>query len=324
MTELVVADIGGTHARFAIAEVADGRVVTVAPPVILKSNEHASLEDAWAAFRGRAGRDLPPQAAIAVASPIGGEVIKLTNNPWVMRPARFGRDLGLDRFTLINDFGAVAHAVHALGPEQFRHLCGSSQDLPRDGVITILGPGTGLGVALLARTGGRSTVIETEAGHMDFAPVDAVDDAVLDFLRLRHGRVSVERVVSGPGLGNIHAALAYREGRSAPPDDVSLWAAALKGADPAAAQSLERLLMSLGSVAGDLALAHGAGAVVIAGGLGPRLAAHLPGSGFHRRFIAKGRFEARMAALPVLLITHPEPGLFGAAAAFAAETPGGP
>ncbi len=136
----------------------------------------------------------------------------------------------------------------------------------------------------------------------------------------RHRRVSVERVVAGPGLVEIHEILAAIEGRPAPRlDAVALWTAALAGRDSLAVAALDRFCLSLGSVAGDLALAHGAGGVVIAGGLGLRLAEHLPRSGFAQRFAAKGRFESMMAALPVKLVTRPEPGLFGAAAAFAAE-----
>jgi glucokinase len=251
---------------------------------------------------------------------VGGEVLKLTNNPWVMRPASFRDLLELDGYTLINDFGAVAHAVDRLSAQDFRHLCGPSRPLPSNGTITIIGPGTGLGVAQLARNGGRSIVIETEAGHMDFAPVDDLDDAILQFLRARHGRVSIERLVSGPGLANICQALAFMDGEGqAPLDDKALWASALEATDDRAALGLERLCLTLGSAAGDIALAHGAAAVVIAGGLGLRLAEHLPRSGFHRRFVAKGRFQTLMSTLPVWLIVHPEPGLFGAAAAFAAE-----
>jgi glucokinase len=139
-------------------------------------------------------------------------------------------------------------------------------------------------------------------------------------LRQRHRRVSVERIVSGPGLVNIHEALAAIEGRSVQAmDDKALWAAALSGEDDLAAASLNRFCMALGSVAGDIALAQGAKAVIIAGGIGQRLADVLPRSEFASRFTAKGRFEPMMAAIPVKVITHPQPGLFGAAAAFAEE-----
>ena len=187
-------------------------------------------------------------------------------------------------------------------------------------MIGIVGPGTGLGVAHILRREGRNHVIESEGGHVDFAPLDTLEDAILARLRKRHRRVSLERIVSGPGLAVIHEALATIEGRAIQRiDDKSLWTLALDGSDSLAAAALDRFCMSLGSVAGDIALAQGATAVVIAGGVGLRLADHLPRSGFAQRFAAKGRFEAMMAAIPVKLITYSQPGLYGAAAAFAAE-----
>jgi glucokinase len=171
---------------------------------------------------------------------------------------------------------------------------------------------------LLRRSDGSYDVIETEGGHVDFAPIDALEDRILANLRKNFRRVSVERLISGRGLMNIYEALGAIEGHPlAIRDDQSLWAAALAGTDSLATAALDRFCLCLGAVAGDLALAQGAGAVVVGGGIGLRLADHLPASGFATRFIAKGRFERRMADLPVKLITHPQPGLFGAAAAFA-------
>ncbi|HEY0044814.1 MAG TPA: glucokinase [Allosphingosinicella sp.] len=320
MTEIVAVDIGGTHARFAIAEVEAGRVVHMDDEITLKTAEHASLQTAWEDFGGQIGRPLPPAAAIAVAGPIQGEVLKLTNNPWVIRPAFIPRKLGAERYTLVNDFGAVAHAVGQLSDDRFTHLCGPEQPLPQEGVITIVGPGTGLGVAQLLKRDGRYHVIETEGGHIDFAPLDALEDKILQHLRKHYRRVSVERIVSGQGLPNIYEALATIENRPVHfRDEKELWKAAMSGEDSLASAAFDRVCLSLGAVAGDIALAQGAQAVVIAGGLGQRLAGHLPKSGFRDRFIAKGRFERRMDDMPVKLITHPQPGLFGAAAAFAAE-----
>ena len=318
MSEVVAVDIGGTHARFALAEVDGGRVLTLGTECVLKTAEHASLQTAWEEFARRAGRPLSRAAGIAFAGPVGGEVLKLTNNPWIVRPALIPERLGVDRFSLVNDFGAVAHAVAQLGDDQFRHVCGPDQPLPEDGVISIVGPGTGLGVAQLLRRGGRYHVIETEGGHVDFAPLDTLEDRILACLRQSYRRVSVERIAAGMGLTNIHRALATIEGRPVEArDEKELWTAALEGRDSLATAALDRYLLSLGAIAGDIALAQGARAVVIAGGLGLRLAGHLPRSGFRDRFIAKGRFERRMDELPVKLITHPQPGLYGAAAAFA-------
>ncbi len=318
--ELVTADIGGSHARFAVANVEGGRVTGLSEAVTLRTVEHASLPIAWATFGQQLGRPLPRAAAIAVACPIAGEMLKLTNNPWIIRPAMISTRLGVDRITLINDFGAIGHAVGRVGPEHMRHLCGPDVPLPKQGVISIVGPGSGLGVAHVLRRDCHAHVIECEGGHIDFAPVDEIEDLILARLRKRYRRVSAERVVSGPGLANIYEGLAAIEGRAVQiSDDKAIWTAALSGEDSLALAALDRFCLVLGSVAGNIALAHGANAVVIAGGLGLRIADLLPCSGFCSRFIAKGRFERMLSAIPVKIITHPQPGLFGAAAAFAEE-----
>ncbi len=317
-TELVAVDVGGTHARFALAEVTGRRVTALHAEVTLHTADHASFETAWAEFARRVGRPLPPAAAIAFAGPVLGAFLKLTNNPWVIRPAILPEQIKVEQLVLLNDFGAVAHAVAQLGPEHFQTLHGPSRRLPDEGVISIVGPGTGLGVAQLLRRDGRAHVIETEGGHIDFAPLDPLEDRILQHLRTRFRRVSAERLAAGTGLANIYEALCAVERRPVVfSDDKALWAAALDGSDALAAATLDRFCLILGAVAGDIALAQGAAAVVIAGGLGLRLADHLPRSGFSDRFVAKGRFEPRMRALPVKLVTHPQPGLFGAAAAFA-------
>jgi glucokinase len=318
--EIVAADIGGSHARFALAEVSGGRVMRLDEAITLRTAEHASLHTAWETFGQQLGRALPRAAAIAVACPIAGELLKLTNNPWIVRPAMISERLGLDRLTLINDFGAVGHSVVRVGQEHFRHLCGPDIPVPEHGVISIVGPGSGLGVAQVLRCNEHTHVIECEGGHMDYAPVDSIEDTILARSRRRYRRVSAERVVSGPGLVNIYEALAAIEGRAVQiEDDKALWSAALSGSDSLAVAALDRFCLILGSVAGNIALAHGAKGVVIAGGLGLRIADILPRSGFGARFTAKGRFERSLSAIPVKIITHPQPGLFGAAAAFADE-----
>ena len=319
--EIVAADIGGTHTRFAIAEVAGGRVVGMHAEMTMLASEHASLQLAWQAYGVAQRRALPRDAAIAVACPVGGNVLKLTNNPWIIRPALIPEKLEVDRYTLCNDFVAVGHAVATLGGAWLQHLFGPDRPLAAEGVISIVGPGTGLGVALLIGSRDGYRVVATEGGHSDFAPLDSMEDALLRRLRARHNRVSVERVVAGPGLAAIHATLAEIKGVSiADLSDQALWTSALAGDDPLAAAALDRFCLSLGAVAGDIVLTQGSfDGVVIAGGLGARLAAHLPQSGFGQRFVAKGRFEPSMASVPVKLLTFPQPGLYGAAAAFAQE-----
>ncbi len=320
MTRLVAVDIGGTHARFAIASIADG-AITLGEPATLKTADHASFQTAWETFAAQQGGSLPPAAAIAIAGPVEGDLIKFTNNPWIIRPALIPERLGVERYTLVNDFGAVGHAVARADAEHFLHLTGPDVPLPPAGTLSIVGPGTGLGVAHVWRDGARGYRVQaTEGGHIDFAPLDGIEDAILARLRRRYRRVSVERVVSGPGIVDIYEALAALEGRAiTPADDKTLWQRGTSGEDSLAAAAVDRFCLSLGAVAGDIALAQGAKGVVIAGGLGLRIRDTLLRSGFAERFRAKGRFEALMAALPVKLITHPQPGLFGAAAAFAME-----
>lgn len=318
-TDLVTVDIGGTHARFAIATIGEDGAITLGEPETLHTEDHASFQTAWEDFRKRMGGTLPPRIAMAIAGPVGDDVIRFTNNPWIIRPALVRQKLGVDDYCIVNDFEAVAHAVARAPEDQFLHLAGPDQPLADDGTISVMGPGTGLGVAHLWRSAGEYRVQATEGGHIDFAPLDTIEDAILARLRKRHRRVSVERVVSGPAIVDIYETLAAMENRKTrEEDDIAIWTRALEDGEGLAAAALDRFCLSLGSVAGDIALAQGGfGGVVIAGGLGYRLRDHLPKSGFAQRFRAKGRFGELMATIPVKLITHPQPGLFGAAAAFA-------
>lgn len=321
MTAIVAVDIGGTHVRFALAEVQDGRVLVLSEAVTLKTSEHASFQTAWQEFERLSGAALPRAAAIAIAGPVDADVIKLTNNPWIIRRSLVCEKLDVDSFVIVNDFGAVGHAVAQAGPEHFQHLTGPDEPFEAEGTLSIIGPGTGLGVAHIWRKGSSYHVQATEGGHIDFAPLDAIEDAVLARLRKRYRRVSVERVVSGPGLIDLYETLAAIEGRAVQQyDDTSLWQMGMSGEDSLAAAAVDRFCLALGSVAGDITLAQGGFAgVVIAGGLGLRIKDSLVRSGFAERFRAKGRFEGLMSAIPVKLITHPQPGLFGAAAAYAQQ-----
>jgi glucokinase len=327
MREVVAVDIGGTHARFAIASIGGDGAITLDEPETLHTADHASFQTAWEAYRTRKGGTLPPAVSIAIAGPVGSPgnpnpVIRFTNNPWIIRPALIPEKLGAAQYTIVNDFAAVAHAVARADDGQFLHLAGPDTPLGREGTISVIGPGTGLGVAHLYRSeGGTYRVQATEGGHIDFAPLDSIEDAILARLRQRHLRVSVERVVAGPGIVDIYQALAALEGRTEPEREaIEIWNLGTSGDDSLAAAAVDRFCLSLGSVAGDLALAQGGFAgVVIAGGLGYRIRETLLASGFAARFKAKGRFESLMASIPVKLIVHPQPGLFGAAAAFASE-----
>ncbi|UAB79840.1 glucokinase [Erythrobacter sp. SCSIO 43205] len=318
-TQIVTVDIGGTHARFAIASIASEGTITLGEPVTLHTSNHASFQTAWEDFRSQQGGALPDNLAIAAAGRINADIIRFTNNPWIIRPPLIEEKLGVSTHLVINDFEAVAHAAAIASEDQFLHLAGPDTPLPSNGTISVLGPGTGLGVAHFKRLSPAKYYVQaTEGGHGDFAPLDSIEDTILARLRQRHTRVSNERVVAGPAIVDIYQALAAMEGRAiVERSDVEIWTAGTNGEDSLAAAAVDRFCLALGSVAGDIALVQGASGVVIAGGLGYRIRETLLSSGFADRFCAKGRFASLMATLPVKLITHPQPGLLGAAAAFA-------
>jgi glucokinase len=276
--------------------------------------EHPGIASAWAAFAHDCGGVLPRAAALGIAAPIEGEVLRFVNSAWEIGRHSLAAELRLDRLLLLNDFGAVAHAVAALPHSALAPLCGPATGLPAQGVTTVMGPGTGLGVSVLIRRGGQVTVVETESAHIAFAPQSEEEAALERAVRARYGRCSVERIVSGPGLLEIlrHAGAGEREALGAG----EVWRAALDGSDPLAAGALDILTGCFGAAAGDIALAHGAMSVVITGGLANRMQALLRSPRFHRRFLDKGRYRPRMERVPVLLCTDPEPGLLGAAVAF--------
>jgi glucokinase len=258
---------------------------------------------------------LPSAAALAFAYPVENDLPQLTNMPWRIDARTLPKDLGVVQHVILNDFSAIGHATATLDSSHFLHIAGPDIALPESGVISIVGPGTGLGVGQVIRRDGQYQVIASEGGNMDFSPHDDLDDRLMAALRKRYGHVSAERLISGPGLRDIYAVIADAEVPYA--DDPDLWQAALQGSDPVAAAALERFCLCLGAFAGNIALAHGASALVLAGGLGLRIRAHLTASDFAERLAAKGEYRSILEQLPVKLITHPEPGLYGAAAAFA-------
>ena len=319
--EIVVGDIGGTNARFAIATLDDDGALTLGAMTALKTADHPDFESAWRAYEDHLGRALPQAASLAVAAPVRGPVLSFRNNPWRIVREGLSDRLGLERLLVINDFGAAGHAVAALGPDAFRHVAGPDQPLPATGPISVVGPGTGLGVAVTLRAAGKPPlVLETEGSHVAFAPLDAFEQGLHARLLTRHGRVSNERVVCGHGLVAIHEAIVADEGgRPEPVGDADLWAAALDRIDPRASAALDRLCLCYGSVVGDLVLAHGSVGVALVGDLTARMIERLRVSGFASRFVSKGRYVEYMSAIPVRLVTHANPGLYGAAAAFAVE-----
>lgn len=310
----LIADIGGTNARFALCD--PSRPPELLRPVSLRNADHASLQHAAETYLDSVGVR-PRRASIALACPVVGDDIRLTNRAWSFNRHELRASLGLDELRLINDFGAIARAVPLLGPGEREVLHGPDQALAQ-GPVSVLGPGTGLGVALLVGDAmGCWRVVETEGGHVGFAPEDEEERALADRATALHGRVSWERLLSGSGLALIDAVLGERAGAPASPprEAPEVVAAALGGGDLVARQALARFCAILGSVAGDVALVHGARAVVVAGGIVPRFLPFLRSSAFRERFLDKGRFAAWLEPVAIQVVTHPNPGLLGAAAA---------
>lgn len=311
--QVVIGDVGGTHARFALADVDGGKVMSLGEPVVLRAAEFEGLGQACAQFARMLGIALPRHGSFGLAGPVLGGPVRFVNSHWVVDPGTLAAETGLDEFLLLNDFGAMAHAAHALGPEDMIHVCGPETGLPERGSISVIGPGTGLGVAVLQRLDSGVVVLETEGSHIHFAPLDEAEARVSAAVSARCGRTSIERIVSGPGLGEIVRTFHPSEARN----DADLWADALAGNEPALNEAVSMFLGAYGAAVGDLSLAHGAMGVVLTGGLTNRMRQLIGPSAFHTRFCGKGRYQARMESIPVKLITHPQPGLFGAAAAYA-------
>ena len=322
----LIADIGGTNARFALTDLTSPEV-TILEPRSLQGAEFASLQHAAEHYLAEVGVQ-PRRAALAVASPVDMDEIRLTNRAWSFSRAELQSRLGLDELRMLNDFGAVAWAVPALKGEDRVHLYGPSHAQMR-GPVSLVGPGTGLGVGLLVGSEASGwQVVETEGGHVTFAPIGDEEHRIARWLDARFGRASTERVLSGDGLSHIAAALGGsdggpRDGRNVPlRDPADIVAAALDGHDLEARRTLARFCSVLGSVAGDTALIHGARTVVIAGGIVPRFIPFLRSSAFRERFLAKGRFSTYLEAVSIEVIVHAQPGLLGAAVALRQSTRG--
>ena len=314
----MVADIGGTNARFALANLQSG-AAPLSQQRSLPCAEFASLQHAAEYYLESVG-EKPTRAAIAVASPGGGDEIRLTNRAWSFSRRELQKSLGLDELDVLNDFGAVAWAVPVLAPADVEALHGEYR-VPPSSPVSVLGPGTGFGVALLTGDATRGwNVVETEGGHISFAPLGAEEKQIAAWLNARFDRVSNERLLSGTGLSHIDAALASGDDlapaldqRATFRDPAAIVDAALAGHDLVARRALARFCAVLGSVAGDAALIHGARTVMIAGGIVPRFIPFLRSSAFRERFLAKGRMAAYVESVTIGVITHAAPGLLGAA-----------
>jgi glucokinase len=304
----LVGDIGATNARFALLD-GEGRTERVR---VLACDDYPSIEDALAAYLAEDGTaELPREAALAVASPVTGDAITLTNHPWSFTVSGVKRHFALERLLVVNDFTANALAMPHLKPEE-RFAVGGGAPVAQ-APIGVLGPGTGLGVSGLVPTPDGWIALAGEGGHATLAPGDERESAVLDRMRRRFDHVSAERALSGQGLVNLYNILAEIEGVPAAPFTPAQIADRHIGeSEPLARAALAMFCAMLGTVAGNLALILGArGGVYIAGGIVPRLGASFAESAFRERFEAKGRFRPYLAAIPTYVVTHPIPAFLG-------------
>lgn len=311
----LVGDIGGTNARFAVAEQTGGRP-KLSGFKALRCQDYPSVEDAIAAYlSGFAADQRPSTAVIAVAGPVSDGAITFTNLGWKVSETCLERALGFQAAVLINDYTALALAAPVLSGDDLRFI-GPQTKGRSDGTIAMIGAGTGFGASALVRDGRSETVMTTEGGHIGFAPTDALEGEVWRILSLKYGRVSIERLMSGPGLLNLYGALLEMEGKPCACETPDAVSALADQGDPLAKRTVMLFCDMLGSVAGDFALAYGAlGGVFIAGGVAPSLLSYLELSDFRRRFEAKGRFETYLRAIPSAVVTHPHAALLGSARA---------
>jgi glucokinase len=307
----LIGDIGGTNARFALVE-PDGSIHDVLP---LVCRDYPSLSHAcWGYLERVAPKAHPRRAALAVASPVFGDQITLTNLHWTFSIEETRRGLGFDVLEVINDFVAVALAIPRLAAGEVLKIGGG--EAVRRAPMWALGPGTGLGASALVWTGDDWLALSSEGGHITIAAASDREAEVLAVLRRRLNHVSAERVVSGPGLLNLHAAIATLAGERPDPAiaPADITRRGLERSCPLSVETLEIFASMLGTVSSDLALMLNArGGLYIAGGIVPRLMPWFATSGFRRRFEEKGRFSAYLAEIPTFMITRRLPALVGLA-----------
>lgn len=306
---LLLADIGGTHARFMLAAPAGA----LPPPRDLPTKDFPAFGAALKAFlRGAARRPKLDAVAVAAAGPVIGGAVKLTNCPWTITRQALAVLTGVAAPVLVNDFAAQAMGVAALGPRGSRPI-GPARKGAAQAPIGVIGPGTGLGVAALVPDGrGDYRVVAGEGGHVDLAASDAREDRVLALLRRRFQHVSAERVLSGPGLEHLHAALCARDGVADPKLSAARIAEAARAGAPRAREAIALFTAFLGAVAGNLALTLGArGGIFLTGGILPRWGELFDGALFRARFEAKGRAAPYLARIPTRLVLAPDVAFLG-------------
>jgi glucokinase len=316
----LVGDVGGTNARFALVTGAHGRPHSES---ILPTAGYADLGAAAAAYLRQVGSPKVGEAAVAIANPIEGDMVRMTNSHWAFSIEETRRQLGLTQLLMLNDWEAMALAAPAFAPADLVKIGRgeSIESAPR----ALIGPGTGLGVSALVRSRHNEWVpIAGEGGHVTVAPTDPREADILRITWRRHGHVSAERLISGMGLENLYQAIAVLDGVEAQPYSAAdISQRGLAGQDAQCAEAVAKFCALLGNVAGNLALTLGArGGVYVGGGVVRRFGDYFALSPFREKFEAKGRFTDFLARIPTYVICADNPALTGAAMALGVHPAG--
>lgn len=320
---VLLADVGGTNVRFALADVTRPQPLLGDTIRRYRVTDFATFTDAALAYLGVTAVR-PSRGVFAFAGQVRDGEVQVTNHAWSVSRERVRAELALADAHFINDFAAMSLCVPLLGAgdaELIGNAVLARPDPSKSRTFALVGPGTGLGVGALLLRDGRATALETEGGHISFAPRTEEEIEVLRRLTARFGRVSNERLLCGSGLANLHEALGEIHGTfdgRLIPEEITRRAEA--ASDPACARAIDMFCELLGGAAGDYVLSFGAwDGAYLAGGLPPLLLRWLRGGGFRRRFEDKGRFAEQLAGTPTLAILHPDAGLLGAAACAVAD-----
>ena len=322
---VLAGDIGGTHARLAVVEI-DDRQVHLVREARYASGDYPSLAPIVRTFLD-AGGDAPSRAAFGVAGPVAGGRVATPNLPWTLDERRLARDIAIPRTRLLNDLDAIARGTARLVASDFVTLQEGTADT--DGIVALVGAGTGLGEAFVVRDGGVARTHASEGGHTGFAPRTPIERDLLASLAGEFGHVSSERVISGPGLENIYGFLAKREPAREQPavrgavqeeGAAAISRHGLDGSDSLCAQALDIFVSAYGAKAGNMALTVLAtGGVLLVGGIAPAIVKKLTDGTFLAAFRDKGRMSEMMQHMPVRVVMNDDVGLYGAATAAAED-----
>lgn len=305
----IVADIGGTFARFARVDLDQLQMDHLQ---IYACADYLSLQSVFLTYQAQYSLQNVKQFAIAIACPLLGDQVTMTNGKWSFSISNLKDELGLGKLLVMNDFSATAMSLSALGAKDIIQI---GQGLPKkDGVRVVLGAGTGLGVAYLVSHSNQNLAIAGEGGHASWGATTELEWVIYNHMKKRFSHVSYERLLSGQGLENIYAALAEHHHEKTRLSAAQVIDLANKGQSELAQKTIEQFFACLGSYAGNLALTLGAlGGIYIAGGVVPRLLSHIHQSNFRAQFEAKGRFSHFNQSIPTYVITAAQPGILGAA-----------